>query len=130
MSKQSFNAKIAPAALGPYSHATIAGGFAFLSGQLGLDPSTNQLASGGIQGETRQSLENIRQILLELGLSPLDVVKTTVFLRDMNDFSAMNSVYAEVFPKECPARSALQVAALPKMAAVEIEVIAAFNPAK
>jgi 2-iminobutanoate/2-iminopropanoate deaminase len=125
MPKRSFNAKVAPAALGPYSHATIAGGFAFLSGQLGLVPSTNLLAEGGIEGETRQALENIKSILSELGSSPLDVVKATVFLRDMKDFAAMNGVYATCFPTECPARSAVQVAALPKGAAVEIEVIAA-----
>lgn len=129
MPKKSFNAKVAPAALGPYSHATLAGGFAFLSGQLGLVPSTNLLAEGGVEAETRQALENIKTILAELGASPLDVVKATVFLADMKDFAAMNAVYATTFPSECPARSAVQVAALPKGAVVEIEVIAAVGPA-
>lgn len=129
MPKKSFNAKVAPAALGPYSHATLAGGFAFLSGQLGLVPSTNLLAEGGVEAETRQALENIKTILAELGASPLDVVKATVFLTDMKDFTAMNAVYATTFPSECPARSAVQVAALPKGAVVEIEVIAAVGPA-
>ncbi|TXT42050.1 MAG: hypothetical protein FD137_2340, partial [Spirochaetes bacterium] len=129
MPKRSFYAKVAPAALGPYSHATLAGGFAFISGQLGLVPSTNILAEGGIEEETRQALENIKSILSELGASPLDVVKATVFLRDMNDFAAMNKVYATYFPSECPARSAVQIGALPKDAAVEIEVIAAVGQA-
>jgi len=123
MSKLCFNAKIAPAALGPYSHAVVSGGFAFLSGQLGLDPATNALAPGGVEAETRQSLTNISTILAELGLSLSDVVKTTVFLRDMGDFARMNAVYAEFFPKDFPARSAVQAAALPKNGAVEIEVI-------
>lgn len=124
MSKRSFNAKNAPAALGPYSHAVVSGDLIYLSGQLGLDPSTNALAPGGIKAETRQSLGNIASILGELGLSTNDVVKTTVFLRDMGDFAAMNAVYAEFFPKDCPARSTVQVAALPKNGAVEIEAIA------
>ncbi|MHB9152396.1 MAG: RidA family protein [Spirochaetales bacterium] len=124
MPKRSFNAKNAPAALGPYSHAVVSGDLIFLSGQLGLDPSTNALAPGGIKAETRQSLGNIASILGELGLSTNDVVKTTVFLRDMGDFAAMNAVYGEFFPKDCPARSTVQVAALPKNGAVEIEAIA------
>jgi 2-iminobutanoate/2-iminopropanoate deaminase len=123
MSKLCFNAKIAPAALGPYSHAVVSGGFVFLSGQLGLDPATNALAPGGVEAETRQSLTNISTILAELGLSLSNVVKTTVFLRDMGDFARMNAVYAEFFPKDFPARSAVQAAALPKNGAVEIEVI-------
>ncbi len=123
MSKLCFNAKIAPAALGPYSHAVVSGDFVFLSGQLGLDPATNALAPGGVEAETRQSLTNISTILAELGLSLSNVVKTTVFLRDMGDFARMNAVYAEFFPKDFPARSAVQAAALPKNGAVEIEVI-------
>ncbi len=123
MSKLCFNAKIAPAALGPYSHAVVSGGFVFLSGQLGLDPATNALAPGGVEAETRQSLTNISTILAELGLSLSNVVKTTVFLRDMGDFARMNAIYAEFFPKDFPARSAVQAAALPKNGAVEIEVI-------
>lgn len=124
MSKRCFNAKIAPAALGPYSHAVIAGEFIFLSGQTGLDPATNALAPGGIEAETRQVLANIASILDEMGLAPADVVKTTVFLRDMGDFAAMNAIYGRFFASNFPARSTVQVAALPKNGAVEIEVVA------
>ena len=114
----------APKAIGPYSVGIRAGDQVFVSGTLGVDPKTGEFASGGIEAETRQALQNIANIL-EAGDSSLDgVVKTTVFLRDMNDFSRMNSVYAEFFPKNPPARSTFQVAALPKGAAVEIEVIA------
>ncbi len=119
-----FNAKSAPAALGPYSHAVRAGDFVYLSGQLGLDPATNSLPAGGVGPETRQALSNIVNILAEMGLAPRDVVKTTVFLRDMEDFAAMNAIYAEVLGAAPPARSTVQVAALPKYAAVEIEVVA------
>lgn len=124
-----FNAKKAPAALGPYSHAVKAGDFVYLSGQLGLDPETNSLAPGGIGPETRQSLTNIVNILSEMGLGPRDIVKTTVFLRDMEDFATMNGIYGEVLGKAPPARSTVQVAALPKYAAVEIEVIACVGAA-
>jgi len=127
MSKQSFNAKMAPAAIGPYSHAVISGDLVFLSGQLGLDPVSNTLVPGGVEAETRQSLANICSVLAELGLSPADVVKTTVFLRSMNDFTAMNTAYGEVFSGDFPARSAVQVTALPKNGAVEIEVVASFR---
>jgi len=130
MPKRSFNAKNAPAALGPYSHAVVSGDLIFLSGQLGLDPATNALAPGGIKAETRQSLGNIASILAELGLSTDEVVKTTVFLRDMGDFAAMNAVYGEFFPKDYPARSTVQVAALPKNGAVEIEVIASIGTSR
>ncbi len=129
MSKRCFNAKVAPAALGPYSHAVIAGGFAFLSGQTGLDPATNALAPGGVEAETRQVLANIAAVLGELGLSPADVVKTTVFLRDMGDFAAMNAIYGEFFSSNFPARSTVQVAGLPKNGAVEIEVVASLRAA-
>lgn len=124
MSKHCRNAAKAPSAIGPYSHAVVIGNLVFLSGQLGIDPSTNALAPGGIAAETRQALANICAILADLGLSPSDVVKTTVFLRDMEDFSVMNAVYGEIFSSNFPARSAVQVAALPKSGAVEIEVIA------
>jgi 2-iminobutanoate/2-iminopropanoate deaminase len=124
MSKFCFNAEKAPSAIGPYAHAVVTGGFVFLSGQLGIDPSTNALVPGGVVVETRQALSNICAILAELGLSPSDVVKTTVFLRDMRDFSPMNTVYGEIFSKDFPARSAVQVAALPKNGEVEIEVVA------
>jgi len=124
MSKRCFNSSKAPAVLGPYSQAVIAGGFVFLSGQLGLDPITNELVPGGIQAQTRRALLNISQILGELGLTLSAVVKSTVFLRDMGDFATVNGIYAEIFGTDFPARSAIQAAALPKGAAVEIEVTA------
>lgn len=124
MSKRCINAAAAPAAIGPYSHAVMAGDLAFLSGQLGVDPASGALVPGGIEAETRQALSNVASVLAELGLTVADVVKTTVFLRDINDFTRMNAVYAQVFASDCPARSAFQVAALPKGGAVEIETIA------
>lgn len=118
---------LAPAAIGPYSTAVGGGPFVFTSGQLGLDPKTNAIVGGGVEFETRQALTNLKAVL-EAANSCLDnVVKTTVFLRDMADFATMNTVYAEFFSENPPARSAIQVAALPKNAAVEIEAIAMTN---
>jgi 2-iminobutanoate/2-iminopropanoate deaminase len=126
-SKKNVSTEKAPKALGPYSVAVQAGCFIYTSGQLGLDPSTNAIVEGGVEAETRQALKNL-QAVLEAGSSSLDlVVKTTVFLRDINDFAKMNAIYAEFFPTNCPARSAVQVAALPKNGAVEIEVVALVN---
>lgn len=126
-SKKIVSTEKAPKALGPYSVAVQAGCFIYTSGQLGLDPSTNAIVEGGVEAETRQALKNL-QAVLEAGSSSLDlVVKTTVFLRDINDFAKMNAIYAEFFPTNCPARSAVQVAALPKNGAVEIEVVALVN---
>ena len=124
MKKQSIHTPDAPAAIGPYSHAVAAGDLVFVSGQLPLDPVTNTFPEG-VAEQTRQSIRNVRAILLAAG-SDLDrVVKTTVFLKDMNDFAAMNAVYAEAFGSEnCPARAAFEVARLPKDALVEIEAIA------
>ena len=115
----------APAAIGPYSQAITANGFLFISGQLPIDPATGNFAEGGIRELTRQSLENVKNILAEAGLTLADVVKTTVFLADMSDFAAMNEVYAEYFTAPAPARSAVAVKTLPKGGLVEIEVIAA-----
>ncbi len=115
----------APKAIGPYSMAVKAGPFVFTSGQLGLDPVTGNLAEGGVEAETRQALTNLGNILQAAGTTMSSVVKTTVFLRDINDFARMNAVYGEFFPENPPARSAFQVAALPKGAAVEIEAVAA-----
>lgn len=115
----------APAAIGPYSQAMAANGFLFISGQLPIDPATGNFAEGGIRELTRQSLENVKSILAEAGLTLADVVKTTVFLADMSDFTAMNEVYAEYFTAPAPARSAVAVKTLPKGGLVEIEVIAA-----
>ena len=115
----------APAAIGPYSQAIAANGFLFISGQLPIDPATGNFAEGGIRELTRQSLENVKSILAEAGLTLADVVKTTVFLADMSDFAAMNEVYAEYFTAPAPARSAVAVKTLPKGGLVEIEVSAA-----
>lgn len=114
----------APKAIGPYSAAIRIGSMVFTAGQLGLDPATGECVPGGIEAETRQSLDNIKNLLLSAGSSLSKVVKTTVFLRDMGDFARMNSIYAEFFVEKPPARSTVQVAALPKGGAVEIEVIA------
>lgn len=122
--KQIIKSDQAPKALGPYSVANRVGDWIFAAGQLGLDPATGELAQGGIEAETRQSLTNLKHVLEAAGSSLENVVKTTVFLRDINDFAAMNGVYAQFFTANFPARSAVQVAALPKGAAVEIEVVA------
>lgn len=117
--------KNAPAAIGPYSQGIESNGFVYVSGQLPIDPATGQFAEGGIQAEARQSLTNIKNILEEAGLTMRDVVKVTVLLSDINDFTAVNEVYAEFFEDPYPARSAFAVAALPKGADIEIEAIAA-----
>ncbi|MCI5647649.1 MAG: RidA family protein [Alloprevotella sp.] len=114
----------APAAIGPYSQAIKVGELVFVSGQLPIDPATGAFAEGGIKELTRQSLTNMKAILEEAGTSMANVVKTTVFLADMNDFAAMNEVYAEFFAAPFPARSAVVVKTLPKGALVEIECIA------
>jgi 2-iminobutanoate/2-iminopropanoate deaminase len=115
----------APGAIGPYSQARLLGDLLITSGQLPLDPATGAFPQG-IEAQTRQSLTNVKAIVEAAGLTMDDVVKTTVFLKDMNDFGAMNGVYAEFFTEgKYPARSAVEVARLPKDALVEIEVIAA-----
>ena len=114
----------APAAIGPYSQGVDGGGVVITSGQLPIDPATGAFAEGGIAGQTRQSLENVRAVLAQAGLGMESIIKTTVFLKDMNDFAAMNEVYAGFFPADPPARSAVEVARLPKDALVEIEAIA------
>lgn len=124
MTKQVIATDQAPKALGPYSAGIKAAPFVFTSGQLGIDPQTGMLVEGGIQAETRQALMNVQAVLEAGGASLADVVKSTVFLRDIKDFAAMNEVYANFFTENPPARSAFQVGALPKDAAVEIEVVA------
>jgi 2-iminobutanoate/2-iminopropanoate deaminase len=114
----------APPALGPYSAAIGAGMFVFASGSLGIDPASGEFAPGGIEGQTRQALQNLEQVLLAGGAELASVIKTTVFMQDLTEFASMNAVYAEFFPDSPPARSTVQVAALPKDAAVEIEAIA------
>ena len=123
--KTQISSSKAPAAIGPYSQAIAANGFLFISGKLTIDPATGNFVEGGIRELTRQSLENVKSILAEAGLTLADVVKTTVFLADMSDFAAMNEVYAEYFTAPAPARSAVAVKTLPKGGLVEIEVIAA-----
>lgn len=113
----------APAAVGPYSQAVEVDGTLYVSGQLPIDPATSEMPCG-IEAQTKQSLDNVMAILEEAGLSPDNVVKTCVLLNDIKDFAAMNAVYASYFPGDKPARVCYQVAALPKGALVEIEVVA------
>lgn len=124
MDKTVIASENAPAALGPYSAGIAAGNLAFLSGQLGLDPSTGELADG-VVAQAEQALKNIEALLTAAGATFGNVVKTTVFLADIADFNAVNEVYAARFTEPYPARSAVQVAALPKGALVEIECIVA-----
>lgn len=114
----------APAAVGPYSHAIRCGAMVYTAGQLGLDPQTRTLVEGGIQAQTRQALQNLQAVLEAAGTGMSNVVKTTVFLKNMSDFAAMNQVYAEFFAADPPARSAVEVAALPLGGLVEIEAVA------
>ena len=115
----------APAAIGPYSQAVRVGNLVFLSGQLGLDPKTGELREG-IEGQTRQSLENIGAILTSIGLDYAHVVKTTVFVKDLDDFAKVNEIYATFFKEGAPARSCVEVSRLPKRGLVEIECIAVY----
>ena len=115
----------APAAIGPYSQAVCAGGFVYVSDQIPLDPATGEFAGPDIRTQTRQSLKNIAAILAAAGSGMDRVVKTTVLLKDIGDFAAMNEVYAEAFTAPYPARAAFEAAALPKGALVEIECVAA-----
>jgi 2-iminobutanoate/2-iminopropanoate deaminase len=124
MDKKIIKSEKAPKAIGPYSVAIRAGKFVFTSGQLGLDPQSGNLVPGGVEAETRQALTNISHVLADAGSGMQAVIKTTVFLKDMADFARMNAVYAEFFPENPPARSAIQAAALPKGGSVEIEAIA------
>ena len=114
----------APSAIGPYSQAIQVGNLIYTSGQIPINPATGSFVEGGIKEQTRQSLLNVKAILEESGLTMGNVVKTTVFMADMNDFADMNAVYAEFFAEPYPARSAVAVKTLPKGALVEIEVVA------
>jgi 2-iminobutanoate/2-iminopropanoate deaminase len=122
--KRIYTSEKAPKALAPYSPAVKGGGLIFISGQLGMDPATNQLVEGGFEAECRQALLNLKNLVEAAGSTLDQVVKVTVFLKDINDFARLNSIYAEFFTVNPPARSAFQVAALPKNAAIEIEAIA------
>ena len=121
---QAVATKNAPAAIGPYSQGIKAGKTIYVSGQIPIDPATGEFAGQDIETQTRQSLTNIKNILKEAGADMSDVVKTTVLLKDIADFAAMNKVYAEFFTEPYPARAAFQVAAIPKGALVEIEAVA------
>jgi len=123
MALQTIQTQDAPAAIGPYSQAIEAGNMLFTSGQLGLDPQTGALPEG-VAAQTEQSLRNIQAILAAAGLQKTDVVKTVVYIRDMNDFAAVNRIYAAFFGDHKPARSCVEVSRLPKDGLVEIEVIA------
>jgi 2-iminobutanoate/2-iminopropanoate deaminase len=114
----------APKAIGPYSQAVISNGFAFLSGQIPLDPATNQLIEGGIAAQTERVLENLKSVLEAAGSSLDRVVKTTVYLKDMGEFAKMNEVYGRYFTSNAPARATVQAARLPRDVAVEIDCIA------
>lgn len=126
MTKITINAKNAPAAVGPYVHAVKVGDLVFTSGQIGLIPETGVLAEG-IVSQTEQVLKNLGVVLAEAGLTYSDVIKTTVFLDNIDDFGTVNEIYAKYFTGDAPARSCVEVAALPKGALVEIEVVAAIK---
>jgi 2-iminobutanoate/2-iminopropanoate deaminase len=124
MSKQIIQTNQAPAAVGPYSQATVINGMVFTAGQVGLIPGTKSLAEGGVQAQARQALDNLKAVLEAAGTSLENVVKATVFLDNMDDFAAVNEVYATYFSENPPARSAVEVARLPLGALVEVEAIA------
>lgn len=124
MAKKVISTTNAPAAIGPYSQAIEVNGFLYASGQIPIIPETGEIAEG-IEAQTRQALTNVKGILTEAGLSMSDVVKTTVFIKDMNDFGKINEIYATFFEGAFPARSCVEVARLPKDVLIEVEVIAA-----
>ena len=124
MSTRSVQTDAAPAAIGPYSQAIIAGGFLFTAGQIPIDPVTGQVVEGDVVPQTRRVMENLQAVLAAAGASWKDVVKTTVFLQDMADFPRMNEVYSAAMGEARPARSTVQVAGLPRGVRVEIELVA------
>ena len=124
MTKQAIKTERAPAAIGPYSQAIKSGDLVFLSGQIPLDPASGELVSGDVEAQARRVLDNLRAVLAAAGCSFQDVVKTTIYLIDLADFTAVNAVYESFFSGDPPARATVQVAALPKGARVEIDAIA------
>jgi 2-iminobutanoate/2-iminopropanoate deaminase len=124
MTRHAVTTSGAPAAIGPYSQGIVSGDLIFCSGQLGLDPATGDLVEGGVEAQTERALRNLASVLDAAGASIADVVKTTVFLADIDDFAAVNAVYARHMPDPAPARSTFAVGALPKGGLVEIEAIA------
>ena len=126
MPKKHVATEDAPKPIGPYSQGVIAGGLLFLSGQIPLDPKTNELVQGDIELQTEQVLKNLIAVLKAAKMGPENVVRATVYLADFADFPKMNAVYGRYFPKEPPARTTIQAAGLPKNARIEIDFIAAF----
>lgn len=124
MTKQRVHSENAPAAIGPYSQAVSAGGMLFCSGQIALDPTSGQMVPGGVEEQTHQVIQNLRAVLAAAGSNLQSVVKTTIYLSDLNDFQAVNAIYAEAFTGIAPARATVEVSALPKGARVEIDAIA------
>jgi 2-iminobutanoate/2-iminopropanoate deaminase len=124
MSREVISTPKAPAAVGPYSQAIRVGSLVFTAGQIAIDPSQGRMIEGDVAAQTRQALTNLSAVLEAAGSALSQVIKTIVFLQDIHDFAAMNAVYAEFFPEKPPARSAVQVAALPLGALVEIEAVA------
>lgn len=114
----------APAAIGPYSQAIASGGFVFTAGQIGLEPETGEMVEGGVEAQAVRVLENLKAVLEAAGVGMKDVVKTTMYLADFGDFATVNEIYARYFEQPYPARSAVQAAALPKGARIEIDAIA------
>jgi 2-iminobutanoate/2-iminopropanoate deaminase len=129
MSKEVIFTEKAPKAIGPYSQAIKSGNLLFISGQVPVNPTTGEL-TGDIKVQTRQVLENLKSILLAAGASTIDIVKTTVFLKNLDDFNTMNEVYREYFPNNAPARSTIEVIRIPRGALIEIEAIAVINKEK
>lgn len=127
MKPQAVTPSAAAKPVGPYSHAVRIGDFLFSSGQIPLDPLTGQIVGGAIEAQTERVLENVKILLEDQGLKFANVVKTTVFMTNLGDFGAMNGVYARYFSEPFPARSTVQVAALPRTAQVEIEIVAHFS---
>ena len=123
MARETINAKNAPAAVGPYVNAVKAGNTLYTSGQLGLIPETGVLPEG-VEAQAKQAMENLKAVVEAAGMTMADIVKTTVFLADINDFAAVNAIYASYFTGDAPARSCVQVAQLPKAGLVEVEAIA------
>jgi 2-iminobutanoate/2-iminopropanoate deaminase len=129
MSKKVITTDLAPQAIGPYSQAVNSGNLLFVSGQIPLNPATGEI-TGDIREQTRQALENLKSILAAADASLTDVVKTTVFLKNLDDFSSMNAIYQEYFMKDAPARSTIEVSRIPRGALIEIEAIAVINNQK
>lgn len=122
--KKIIKTDLCPKAIGPYSQAVIAGNFMFASGQIGIDPEKGCIVDGGIEPQTKRVMENVKNLLDAAGFKLEDVIKANIFITDMNNFNAVNNVYGEYFKKDEPARSCVEIKALPKGALIEIEVIA------